>query len=96
MRTKQPGHLLVRVPPWADRATLTVDGVAGQSVGADGYLAIDEPKALAGVTIAMPPPDEEIALVHRTRTIRARLRGDAVVAVDNFGADLTFFDPLQG
>jgi hypothetical protein len=39
-------------------------------------------------------PVEELALAHRTRTIRARLRGDTVVAMENFGADLTFFDPL--
>ena len=41
-------------------------------------------------------PDREVVLsphLHR-RPIRARLRGDAVVAMDDFGADLTFFDPL--
>ena len=47
-----------------------------------------------GATIGLPPHEESIALAHRTRTIRARLQGDAVVAMDHFGADLTFFDPL--
>ena len=35
---------------------------------------------------------EEIVLNHRTRDIRVRLRGDEVAAMDNFGADVTFFD----
>jgi hypothetical protein len=39
-------------------------------------------------------PVEELALAHRMRSIRGRLRGDTVVAMDNVGADLTFFDPL--
>ena len=39
--------------------------------------------------------EEEIELQHRTRRIRVRMRGDEVVAMDNFGADLTFFDGLD-
>jgi hypothetical protein len=37
----------------------------------------------------------EITLRHGTRSIRVRLRGDAVEAMDGFGADLTFFDPID-
>jgi hypothetical protein len=44
--------------------------------------------------MTMPPP-REITLRHRTRDIRAHLRGDAVVAMDNFDADLTYFDPVE-
>ncbi len=73
---------------------LAVEGVAEPTVSEDGYLAIDEPIARGGATILMPPREEEIALEHRTRMIRARLRGDTVVAMGNFGANLTFFDPL--
>ena len=32
---------------------------------------------------------------HTGRKIKARLRGDEVVAIENFGADVTLFDPLQ-
>ena len=27
--------------------------------------------------------------------LRVRLRGDAVTAMDDFGADVTFFDPIE-
>ena len=40
-------------------------------------------------------PEHEIELRHRTRTIRARLRGHEVVAMEDVGADLTFFPPLD-
>ena len=39
-------------------------------------------------------PVRDSVLHHRTRDIRVRLRGDRVEAMDNFGADLTYFDPL--
>jgi hypothetical protein len=35
-----------------------------------------------------------MSLHHRTRTIRVRMRGDEVVAMEDFGADLTFFPGL--
>lgn len=40
-------------------------------------------------------PVREILLHHRTRDIRVRLCGDSVVAMDNFGADLTYFDEME-
>ena len=33
--------------------------------------------------------------MHRKRTIRTRLHGDQVLAMENFGADFTFFTPLN-
>jgi hypothetical protein len=42
----------------------------------------------------MPLTEETITLPHRTRNIRARLAGDSVIAMDNFGADLTFFPAI--
>jgi hypothetical protein len=40
-------------------------------------------------------PERQLLLPHRTRDIWVQLRGDAVRAMDNFGADLTFFDSLD-
>lgn len=94
VQTKRPGRLLVRIPPWVDSSDLAIDGASGPPRLEDGYLVVDEAVARAGVTVPMPPRDEDIALAHRTRTIRARLRGDGVLAMENFGADFTFFDPL--
>ena len=57
--------------------------------------------SLAEVAAARPwvqqPADAaitELELRHRARTIRVRLAGHAVVAMDGVGADLTFFPPL--
>jgi hypothetical protein len=36
-----------------------------------------------------------MTLRHRTQDIRVRLRGDAVVAMDSFGTDLTYFAPID-
>jgi hypothetical protein len=47
------------------------------------------------VTVRYELPVQTIELEHRTRNIRTQLRGDEVVAMDNFGADLTFFDALE-
>lgn len=40
-------------------------------------------------------PERQIILRHRTHDIRVRLHGGEIVAMDNFGADLTYFDPLD-
>ena len=94
IQIKRPGRLLVRIPPWVSAEDVEVQGVAGPSLVENGYLVVDADTASVGTTIVFPPREEEISLEHRTRTIRARLRGDTVVAMDNFGASLTFFDPL--
>ena len=47
------------------------------------------------VSISYPLPGRQITLKHRTRDIRVRLRGDEVEAMDSFGADLTYFDPID-
>ena len=47
------------------------------------------------VDLGSPLPRRRIVLHHRTHDIRVDLRGDEPVAMDNFGADLTFFDPLE-
>ena len=90
---KRAGPLFVRVPTWADVAR--IEGV-DRSVRTDsGYLLMPEPSPNTPVTIRFTLAEEEIELKHRTRRIRVRMRGDEVVAMDNFGADLTFFDALD-
>ena len=53
-----------------------------------------EPPVGGELRFEFPLKEREITLEHRTRRIRARLRGHAVVAMENFGADLTYFEPL--
>lgn len=58
-----------------------------------GYLLV--PEAMGTVELDVLLAKSELVLEHRTRSIRCRLRGDSVVAMEAPpGADLTFFDPL--
>ena len=47
------------------------------------------------VDITFPFAAEELTLNNPAGAIRVHLRGDAVTAMDNHGADLTFFDPID-
>ena len=88
----RPDALSVRIPPWADPATIAIDGAEGTISGPS--ITIADPPVGRPITITLPLVEHEIALGHRSRTIRTRLRGDEVIAMDNFGADLTFFAPI--
>ena len=88
---KQPGPLWIRIPSWADRGRIQVAG----SRCAGDFLFLPQQPVGTPVTLRYELPLREAVLAHRTRDIRVRLRGDSVVAMDNFGADLTFFDPLD-
>ena len=95
IRLKRPGPLSVRVPPWVNVEHLKVEGYGGTPRHANGYLILAEPPVNRPISLEFPLTSQQIVLDHRTRRIRARLRGDEAVAMDNFGADLTFFDPLD-
>ena len=78
-------------PLGLDRINFNLDIVGGTvaslvEVAASGRWT-NEPVAGA--------PQREIELRHRTRTIRVRLHGHEVVAMEGVGADLTFFPPLD-
>jgi len=96
VRAKKPGVLFVRIPSWVELGTLRVEGTDQPRRMTNGYLMIAQPPVNRWITLAFPLVEREIVLKHRTHDIRARLRGDAVVAMDNFGMDLTFFDPIEG
>jgi hypothetical protein len=86
--------IAVRLPSWVD-ADAAVTAVPGSTFEGDGrWLTFESPTRGAAIEIPMPLAEETIVLEHRTRDIRARLAGDAVMAMDNFGADLTFFPEL--
>ena len=95
IRVKRPGPLFVRLPAWADPQQVEVEGTAEKPRQTGGYLFISRPPLNRTLTFDFPLAGEELVLEHRTRSIRVRMRGDAVVCMDNFGADLTFFDPLD-
>jgi len=95
VRVKQPAPLFVRIPPWVDPQTIVLSGVAEPLTLTNGYLFIAQPPVNRWISIAFPLAAQTLTLRHRTRQIRVRMQGDAVAAMDNFGADLTFFDPLD-
>ena len=100
---KCTGPLAVRIPPWVDRETLDVVGVDTEPVpavttspGGNGYLFFGNAPAGQPIELRFTLAGNEVTLSEKlhTRAIRVRLRGDAVVAMDNLGAELTFFDPI--
>jgi len=95
IRVKQPGTLFVRIPPWVDPQTIALAGVDVPVQITNGYLVIVAPPVNRWLEVAFPLAMETLTLQHRTRQIEVRLQGDAVVAMENFGADLTFFDPIE-
>ena len=92
---KRPGPLFVRVPPWVDPETLEIGGVSGTPRFTNGYLLIAEPPVNQMLSLEFPLPLQEIVLKHRARQIRTLFSGDQVEAMENFGADLTFFESLD-
>jgi len=61
----------------------------------ESYLLISQLPVNCPMTFEMPLPVRHLTLNHRNRDIRVRPRGDEVIAMESFDADLTFFDPLE-
>ena len=95
IRVKRPAPLFVRIPPWVDREALRISGLSSTPCYTGGYLFIATPPINRPLTFKFPLEAQDLTLKHRTREIKVRLQGDQVEAMQNFGADLTFFDPLD-
>ena len=91
---RTPGPLYVRMPSWVKPSDVAVEPGTPRLTWSGGSLLIAEPPVGEPLDIRFPLAEREIVLHHRTRDIRVRLRGDAVAAMENHGADLTYFDPL--
>jgi hypothetical protein len=96
LRLKRPGPLFVRTPAWMAGQPVEVEGLRQPPRPVAGYWFVAEPPVNRPIAFHISLPLHDITLKHRTRAIRARLRGDEVIAMQNFGADLTFFDDLDG
>ena len=92
---KCPGPLWIRIPSWVADGSLKVAGNADAPRKFRGRLFFPRVPVNQPVSVTFPLARSEIAMRHRTRTIRVRMRGDAVEAMDGFGADLTYFDPFD-
>ena len=94
VRVKRPGPLFVRIPPWVDHRAVRIVGASEEARHTNGYAFFARPPVNRAIVFEYELADEDITLRHATRDIRVRLRGDEVAAMEDHGADLTFFDPL--
>ena len=91
---KESRPLFVRIPPWADRNEIRIDGNESEPVWTNGYFFFPDASAGQGIEIRFPLKESQIVLNEQlhTRPIRVKLKGDAVASMENFGADLTYFE----
>jgi hypothetical protein len=92
---KTPGPLFVRLPSWLspDAIQMTDDQLSPRVN--NGFLFFAHPPVNQPISLLFELPNQDLILKHRTRNLRVHLKGDSVVAMDNFGADLTFFDSFD-
>jgi hypothetical protein len=95
VRLKTPAPLFVRIPPWADIEHVHAQGFDAPFRRTNSYLFISHPPVNRAISIEFAMAPQEINLKNPDGPIRVRLKGDQVVAMDNLGADLTFFDPID-
>ena len=92
VRTKQP--VMVRIPPWVLPNRIEVIGATRESSDAvSPYLRVSRPRG-ERFSVRFPFSIREIDLSFGGRPLRARARGDEIVAMEDRGTDLTFFDPF--
>ena len=88
---KKQAPIFIRIPAFADRSKLTVT----ESYVFDGdYLLITNPPLNKKISIRFELKEANITLKYGNRRIKAVLRGDSIKAMENFNADLTFFEPV--
>ena len=95
IRLKRPGPLHLRLPPWVDLAQVEIAGPAGTPRSTHGYTVFPDPGVDHWITVDFALPVHELTLTWRNAKTRARFRGDEVIAMDNFGTDLTFFEAFE-
>lgn len=91
---RRPGPLWVRLPDWINAGEIRISGYDGEPDVVSGYLFFARPPQNREIRFDLPLKEQVVLLEHRTRSIKTLLRGDSVIAMDNPGAELTFFDPL--
>ena len=92
---KTPKSLFVRLPSWLSPKTIQISENSSAHRVNNGFLFLSQPPTNQPISFSFELPKQDLLLKHRTRDIRAHLKGDSVVAMDNFGADLTFFDAMD-
>jgi hypothetical protein len=93
IKIKKPGDVFIRKPDWyvSDPQMLRQSGL--QASVSDGNLVFKSFPVNRPVKIAFDLPAREMTLHFRKGEIKARIKGDQVIAMENFGADWTYFRP---
>jgi hypothetical protein len=94
IEVRKSAPLVVRLPHWVSQRDVMIEGAEFEKRSETNFLRVAKPAVGKPITIRMPLRDSEIDLNHHTHRIRVRLRGDSVIAMENFGMPLTYFDPL--
>jgi hypothetical protein len=92
---RKPGSLAIRMPDWLSPQDISCDLIKPPHEFQNGYLVIAKPPVGKEIRIRVPLKESRVSLNHRTHKIAVALQGDSVSAMENFGAPLTYFDPLS-
>jgi hypothetical protein len=92
---KHQSTLYVRMPPWVNLSSINISGRSEQGELQNGFLVLENLPRDSWTEIAFPLVEQEIVLQPHTQAIRARLRGDEVIAMDALGKNFTFFNPWR-
>jgi hypothetical protein len=94
IEVRKAAPLALRLPSWVTQQDIAIEGAESKPKFETNSLVISEPRVGKPIVVRMPLRTSEIELNHRAHRIRVRLRGDSVVAMENFGMPLTWFDAL--
>ena len=92
---KTPKPLAIRMPTWVNRNNIKISGTDVEPIWTNGYCMFPSINVGKPISISTPLRVQTLNLKHKTRNIEVKLRGDEVMAMQNFGADLTFFEPID-
>jgi hypothetical protein len=88
---KKQAPLFIRIPAFVHRSKLS----ASETYVFDGdYLLITNPPLNKKITIGFDLTETDFILEYGNRKIKSILRGDSIKAMENFNADLTFFEAI--
>ena len=93
---KHSGPLSVRMPPWLRPDDITIADSKPPRRRTGGYLFFSNVAAGETIRLQMPLVSNKLTLSGKLhiQPICVDLRGDSVATMENFGADLTYFDAV--
>jgi hypothetical protein len=96
IEVRKSAPLVVRLPNWVLQRDVMVEGAEFETRSETKFLRVAKPVVAKPIMIRMPLRVSEIDLNHHAHRIKVRLKGDSIVAMENFGMPLTYFDQLYG